>query len=107
VFAETKCVLWLLQALLLHNAKVYMAMRNRERGEAAIEILQEDTGKTAIFLKLDLADLKSVKATSEEFLRCVYTVIRVHPYVYLTVRYGQQGERTAYYFEQRSFQTTH
>lgn len=61
-----------------------MAMRNREKGEAAIEKLQEDTGKTAIFLQLDLADLKSVKAASEEFLRCVYCVIEVRPYVYLT-----------------------
>jgi NADP-dependent 3-hydroxy acid dehydrogenase YdfG len=68
------------QALLSHNAKVYMAMRNLEKGEAAIEKLQNDTGKTAIFLELDLGDLKSVLAASEEFLRCVYSVIRVRLY---------------------------
>ncbi|KAF9013531.1 hypothetical protein BDQ17DRAFT_1387052 [Cyathus striatus] len=44
------------KALLEHNAK-----------RAAIEELHAETGKHAIFLKLDLADLKSVKAATEEF----------------------------------------
>jgi retinol dehydrogenase 12 len=74
------CILLLPQACLLHNAKVYMAMRNPEKGEAAIEKLHKDTGKTAIFLQLNLADLKSVKAASEIFLKCVYRVMRVRPY---------------------------
>lgn len=64
-----------MQALLAHNAKVYIAARNKEKCEAAIKDLQTQTGKEAIFLKLDLADLKSVKAAAEEFLRCACHVM--------------------------------
>ncbi|KAG6826622.1 hypothetical protein H0H92_015114 [Tricholoma furcatifolium] len=56
------------KALLAHNAKVYMAARNPEKAQAAIADLRAQTGKDAIFLKLDLADLKSVKAAAAEFL---------------------------------------
>ncbi|KAI0058525.1 NAD(P)-binding protein [Artomyces pyxidatus] len=56
------------KALLAHNAKVYLAARSEERAKAAIEELKTLTGKEAIFLKLDLSDLKSVKASAEEFL---------------------------------------
>jgi len=56
------------KALLLHNAKVYMANRSIEKSEAAIKKLNDETGKDAIFLKLDLASLKSVKAAAEEFI---------------------------------------
>jgi len=59
------------QALLLHNAKVYMASRSIEKSETAIKKLNDETGKDAIFLKLDLASLKSVKAAAEEFIRLV------------------------------------
>jgi len=38
-----------------------------DKAQAAIEDLQAQTGKEAIFLKLDLADLKSVKAAALEF----------------------------------------
>jgi retinol dehydrogenase 12 len=48
---------------------VYIAVRNEEKANAAIKELKEQTGKEAIFLKLDLADLKSVKASAEEFIR--------------------------------------
>ncbi|KAG5648353.1 hypothetical protein DXG03_004925 [Asterophora parasitica] len=57
------------QALLAHNAKVYIAARNQEKAEAAIKDLHEQTGNTAIFLKIDLADLPSIKAGAEEFLK--------------------------------------
>ncbi|KAJ2929751.1 hypothetical protein H1R20_g7318, partial [Candolleomyces eurysporus] len=57
------------QALLNHNAKVYIATRSQEKTEKAIEDLKNETGKEAIFLKLDLANLKSIKAAAEEFLR--------------------------------------
>ena len=57
------------QALLAHNAKVYIAARSREKSEAAIQELRGATGKEAIFLPLDLGDLKSIKAAAEEFLR--------------------------------------
>ncbi|KAF8956995.1 hypothetical protein BDZ97DRAFT_138376 [Flammula alnicola] len=55
------------KALLAHNAKVYIAARNSDKGAQAIDDLKKETGKEAIFLKLDLADLKSIKAAAEEF----------------------------------------
>lgn len=58
-----------IQALLLHNAKVYIAVRSEEKARYAINELREKTGKEAIFLKLDLADFKSIKASAEEFIR--------------------------------------
>jgi len=60
------------QALLAHNAKVYIAARSQGKAEEAIRELKEETGKEGIFLKLDLSDLKAVKAAAEEFHRCVY-----------------------------------
>ncbi|KAI0700475.1 NAD-P-binding protein [Cytidiella melzeri] len=57
------------KALLAKNAKVYIATRNKEKTLAAIEDLKKQTGNEAIFLPLDLSDLKSVKACAEEFLR--------------------------------------
>ncbi|KAI0344005.1 NAD(P)-binding protein [Trametopsis cervina] len=56
------------KALLAKNAKVYIATRNKEKSLAAIEDLKKETGNEAIFLPLDLADLKNVKASAEEFL---------------------------------------
>ncbi|KAK0212254.1 NAD(P)-binding protein [Desarmillaria ectypa] len=58
----------IVRELLLHNAKVYLAARNPEKTKNVIKGLTEATGKTAIFLNLDLGDLKSVKAAAEEFL---------------------------------------
>jgi len=57
------------QALLAHNAKVYVAARSQEKAEQAIKDLKEATGKEGIFLKLDLSDLPSIKAAAQEFLR--------------------------------------
>ena len=57
------------KALLEHNAQVYIAVRNQEKAVAAIQDLREQTGREAHFLKLDLADLTSVKAAVEDFLR--------------------------------------
>ena len=56
------------------NAKVYMASRNRERAEEAIADLKKQTGKEAVFLDLDLANLKSIKKAAETFLRSVIIV---------------------------------
>ena len=58
-----------LQALLSHNAKVYLAVRSKEKAEDTIRELHEQTGKQGIWLELDLADLNSVKAAAEEFIR--------------------------------------
>ncbi|KAG8875925.1 hypothetical protein FRB97_004631 [Tulasnella sp. 331] len=54
-------------ALLNKNAKVYMASRSRERAEAAIQDLKTITGREAIFLELDLANLDAVTRAAEEF----------------------------------------
>jgi len=51
---------------------VYIAARNEERAKAAIKDLKQTTGNEAIWLKLDLASLRSVKAAAEEFLGCVH-----------------------------------
>jgi NAD(P)-dependent dehydrogenase (short-subunit alcohol dehydrogenase family) len=61
--------IFILQALLEHNAKVYMASRNREKAQAAVADIHASTGKHAIFLQLDLSDLASVRAAAKEFLR--------------------------------------
>jgi len=55
--------------LLTKNAKVYIACRDIAKGEAAIRELKESTGKEAILLQLNLANLKAVKDAGEEFLR--------------------------------------
>ena len=52
-----------------NNAKVYMAVRSQEKALAAIKELKEKTGKEAIFLKLDLSDLTTIRSTVEDFLR--------------------------------------
>ncbi|KAG5719733.1 hypothetical protein E4T56_gene18524 [Termitomyces sp. T112] len=56
------------KALLAHNAKVYIAARNKQKVEEAIKDLKEATGKEAIFLELDLANLPTIKSGIEEFL---------------------------------------
>lgn len=57
------------QALLVKNAKVYLAARNKSKADKAISELKQSTGKEAIFLELDLANLKSIKKSAETFLR--------------------------------------
>jgi len=60
-----------IQALLKHNAKVYLAARTATKANAAIADLKNETGKEAIFLQLDLADLTAVRKSAEEFLSFV------------------------------------
>ncbi|EGO20771.1 hypothetical protein SERLADRAFT_477258 [Serpula lacrymans var. lacrymans S7.9] len=50
-----------MQALLSHNAKVYIAARNQPQSEETIRELKDKTGNEAIFLKLD-------QVAAEEFL---------------------------------------
>ncbi|KAF8531486.1 NAD(P)-binding protein [Gautieria morchelliformis] len=57
----------IVKQLLLKNGKVYVATRDRKKSEVAIDKLQNETGKLAYFLPLDLADLESVKASADEF----------------------------------------
>ncbi|KAF8231771.1 NAD(P)-binding protein [Tricholoma matsutake] len=54
------------KALLAHNAKVYIAARDENKADLAIKGLKDQTGKESFFLKLDLADLLSVKAAAKE-----------------------------------------
>ncbi|KAJ7676744.1 NAD(P)-binding protein [Mycena polygramma] len=54
--------------LLLKDAKVYLAARSAEKASAAINRLEEETKRRAIFLRLDLADLASVRKAAETFL---------------------------------------
>jgi retinol dehydrogenase 12 len=55
--------------LLSKGARVYIAARSEEKSQRAIEELKRETGNESVFfLKLDLADLVSVKAAAEEFV---------------------------------------
>lgn len=57
------------QVLLSRNAHVYMAARSEAKAKTAIAELKASTGKENIFwLKLDLADLPSVRLAAEEFM---------------------------------------
>ncbi|KAG7449874.1 NAD-P-binding protein [Guyanagaster necrorhizus] len=56
-----------IRALLKRNAKVYIAARSEKKAQSAIRELLKDTGKEALFLKLDLASLKSVREAASEF----------------------------------------
>ncbi|THH11753.1 hypothetical protein EW146_g7938 [Bondarzewia mesenterica] len=61
----------LCKVLLSRNAKVYMAARDETKVDVAIDQLKESLGRQATrlsFLKLDLADLRSVRRAAEEFL---------------------------------------
>ncbi|KAJ7641841.1 hypothetical protein FB45DRAFT_1054248 [Roridomyces roridus] len=55
------------RVLLTKNAKVYVAGRNEQAGNEAVASLTKETGKKAYFLKLDLANLKAIKASAEDF----------------------------------------
>ncbi|KIO29194.1 hypothetical protein M407DRAFT_70802, partial [Tulasnella calospora MUT 4182] len=58
-----------IQALSLSkNAKVYMAARSKEKAEDAIAELKSLTGKDAVFLQLDLANLDSITKAANEFM---------------------------------------
>lgn len=58
--------------LLIHGARVYLAARSEEKALAAIERLRKETACTEadlVFLKLDLGDLTTIKASANEFLK--------------------------------------
>ncbi|KAJ3899837.1 NAD-P-binding protein [Lentinula edodes] len=58
----------IIKAVLLKNAKVYMAARSSEKAAMAIARLKVETGgKEAIFLELDLSNLSSVRNAAKEF----------------------------------------
>lgn len=54
--------------------QVYVAARSEEKARAAIAELKELTGKTdnhVKYLKLDLADLTTIRGSVDDFLKCV------------------------------------
>ncbi|KIJ39343.1 hypothetical protein M422DRAFT_257960 [Sphaerobolus stellatus SS14] len=53
-------------ALLQKNVKIYIATRSETKVNEAIRKLQEETGREAIFVHLDLADLASVRRAVRE-----------------------------------------
>ncbi|KAJ3735369.1 NAD-P-binding protein [Lentinula guzmanii] len=57
------------RVLVARNAKVYLATRSEERARIAIDDICKSTGKSNIhFLKIDLADLASVRKAAEEYM---------------------------------------
>jgi retinol dehydrogenase-12 len=55
--------------LLSKGAKVYITTRSEEDGKRAVEALKESASKDSVFfIKLNLADLLSVKTAAEEFI---------------------------------------
>jgi retinol dehydrogenase 12 len=64
-----------MQELLNHNAKVYLAARSAAKANAAIAELKNVTGKEAIFLQLDLADIPAIRKSAEDFLSCVSSAL--------------------------------
>ena len=71
----TKTELLHMQELLNHNAKVYLAARSAAKANAAIAELKNVTGKEAIFLQLDLADISAIRKSAEDFLSCVSSAL--------------------------------
>ncbi|KAM5530131.1 hypothetical protein V8D89_016209 [Ganoderma adspersum] len=59
----------MIKSLLRKNAKVYLAARSQQKGETAIRALQEETGRAAEFLQLDLNDLAAVRTSAHEFAK--------------------------------------
>ena len=50
---------------------MHVAARSEDEAKTANEDLNQVTGKEAIWLKLDLASLQSIKDAAEEFPKCV------------------------------------
>jgi short-subunit dehydrogenase len=48
---------------------VYLACRSKEKAEAAIKKLKDETEKEAHFLQLDLSDINGVRQSVAEFRR--------------------------------------
>ena len=64
----------------MRNAKVYLAARSVQKANEAIAELKNETGKEAVFLKLDLSDLPAVRKSAEEFLSYVLICYMYLPY---------------------------
>lgn len=80
--------------LLQHNAKVYIGARDRRKAEAAIEELKEVTGREALFLELNLANLASVRKAAETFLAWVPVICYEWPQ--LTIFQTREGAKRSF-----------
>jgi retinol dehydrogenase 12 len=58
----------------MHNAKVYIAVRSKTKGDEAIQDLFAMTGKQAHLLQMDLASLKSTKDAAHKFMKSAYFI---------------------------------
>nr|XP_046245287.1 dehydrogenase/reductase SDR family member 13-like [Scatophagus argus] len=53
------------------GARVILACRSKQRGEAALEEVKRESGSNqVVFMQLDLGSLKSVRSFAETFLKC-------------------------------------
>ncbi|XP_056612944.1 dehydrogenase/reductase SDR family member 13b.1 [Triplophysa dalaica] len=56
--------------LAMRGARVILACRNQVLGEAAVAVVKRESGsKNVVFMKLDLASLKSVRSFAQTFLK--------------------------------------
>ena len=68
----TGCGRELAKILYQHNGTVYLAGRSKDKGDAALKELKAaypDSKGRVEFLQLDLADLSTIKASAEDFLK--------------------------------------
>jgi retinol dehydrogenase 12 len=59
------------QILYSKNAKVYIAARSQEKAEKAVEAIKKTAPNSSgelVFLRLDLANLATIRASAEEFI---------------------------------------
>jgi retinol dehydrogenase-12 len=59
------------QILYSKNAKVYIAARSQEKAEKAIEVIRKSSPNSSgelVFLRLDLANLATIRASAEQFI---------------------------------------
>jgi retinol dehydrogenase 12 len=57
---------------------VYIAARDETKAHNAIARLKEKTSHEALFLQLNLGDLKSIKAAAAKFKECAHHVYIEH-----------------------------
>ncbi len=67
------------------------------KADAAIADLKSETGKEAIFLQLDLADISAVRKSAEEFLSCALFPCITTEFLLTIVH--QEGESAAYSYQ--------
>ena len=85
----------------MRNAKVYIAGRSESKAGSAIQELKAATGKEAIFLQLDLADLASIRRCAKEYMTYVSNTFAVYTQCSLLSRYYQERAGATCTLQQR------